>query len=134
LADLHITHPESFIRNYLNNGYNPIAANELAEAQKQKLGGWVKSLYESGIIDDELMSTCTPKEFHLLVATLFDQTLKACQSGVLAMDTIKGGLECKCHISKAMNTTDLNRPARTVLVALTGSSTGLGNTSLMVDP
>ena len=41
------------------------------------------------------MSTCTPKEFYMLVPTLFDQSLKAYQTGMLALDTVKSGLECR---------------------------------------
>ena len=40
------------------------------------------------------MSTCSPKDFHLLVATLFDQSLRACEAGILGLDTLKGGFEC----------------------------------------
>ena len=58
----------------------------------------MKGLYQAGHISDELMSTCSPKQFYLLVATLFDQSLKALQSGVLDMETIKGGFECTSQL------------------------------------
>lgn len=69
--------------------------DDLTEHENKLLGGWIRGLFEAEGINNELMSTCSPKEFHLLVATLFDQSLKACQAKVLALDTLRGGFECR---------------------------------------
>ena len=71
---------------------------DLTEHETKLLGGWIRGLFETEGISDEVMSRCSPKEFHLLVATHFDQSLKACQAKVLALDTLKGGFECKQFI------------------------------------
>ncbi|KAL8955376.1 MAG: hypothetical protein Q9183_006675 [Haloplaca sp. 2 TL-2023] len=63
--------------------------------QNDLLGDWIRGLFETEGINDELMSTCKPAEFHLLAATLFDQSIKAYQAGVLALETLKGGLESR---------------------------------------
>lgn len=68
---------------------------DLTQHENKLLGGWIRGLFETEGISDELMSMCSPKEFHLLVATLFDQSLKACQFKFLALDTLRGGFECK---------------------------------------
>ena len=103
IEELHITDHDSFVRRYILSGCVPLSVREMSDSQQQKLGGWVKGLYDSDGISDELMSTCSPKEFHMLVATLFDQTLKACQSGVLGMDAIKNGFECTSFSSNVFH-------------------------------
>ena len=93
--DLGIDRPSSFVREYLRNGCVSRSSEDLTEHENKLLGGWIRGLFETEGISDELMSMCSPKEFHLLVATLFDQSLKACQAKVLALDTLKGGFECE---------------------------------------
>ena len=88
-----ITSPDSFLLQYFKIGAVSQTLDDLSEHQNQILGNWIKGLFEGEGISDELMSTCKPREFHLLVATLFDQSLKACQAQVLGLDTLKGGFE-----------------------------------------
>ena len=74
--------------------------DDLTEHENKLLGGWIRGLFETEGINDEVMSMCRPNEFHLLVATLFDQNLKACQAKVLTLETLRGSFECKyinCH-------------------------------------
>lgn len=92
--DLGMASPESFLRNYFQNSRTPRRPNEMTEAERQRLGDWIKGLYEVGAISDELMSTCTPKDFYLMIPTLFDQSLRAFQTGIVALDTVKSGLQC----------------------------------------
>ncbi|KAL2041237.1 hypothetical protein N7G274_006182 [Stereocaulon virgatum] len=91
--DLGIESLDSFVCRYLRE--NPVSKSmdDLTEHENQLLGAWIKGLFVTEGISDELMSMCKPKEFHLLVATLFDQSVKACQAGVLTMDTLRGGFE-----------------------------------------
>ena len=93
-ADLGINYHDSFVRSFLRMGCTPRQSSELTANERQHLGGWAKGLYQAGHISDEFMATCSPKEFYLLVATLFDQSLRALQAGVLDTDTVKGGFEC----------------------------------------
>lgn len=88
-----IHNPESFLLSYFRFGSVSRPVDDLSEHESQLLGSWIRGLFETEGISDELMSTCKPKEFHLLVATLFDQSLKACQAGVLTLDTLRGGFE-----------------------------------------
>ena len=80
---------------FLRSGHIPREPSTLTEQENRRLGDWIRGIYETEGINDELMSACSPKDFHLLVATLFDQSLKACQVGKLSLDTLKGGFECK---------------------------------------
>ncbi|KAL9051565.1 MAG: hypothetical protein Q9206_004654 [Seirophora lacunosa] len=93
LADLGISAPGSFISQYFKSACDSRAVNHLTEHENELLGGWVRGLFETEGINDELMSMCKPAQFHLLVSTLFDQSIKACQAGVLALDTLTGGFE-----------------------------------------
>lgn len=92
-GELGIDNLDSFLLNYFRRGSVSKPLDDITEHEDQLLGSWIRGLFETEGISDELMSRCKPKEFHLLVATLFDQSLKACQANVLALDTLRGGFE-----------------------------------------
>jgi mediator of RNA polymerase II transcription subunit 5 len=94
-SEFGINYPDSFVLKYLLVGRTARSVESMTEHENQLLGGWIKGLFETGHINDELLSICGPKDFHLLVATLFDQNLRACESQLLALDTLKGGFERK---------------------------------------
>ncbi|KAI4228824.1 MAG: hypothetical protein L6R36_001326 [Xanthoria steineri] len=85
--------PDSFTSRYFRLASESRKIDQLSEHENDLLGGWVRGLFEAEGINDELMSTCKPAEFYLLIATLFDQSIKACQSRTLTMETLKGGFE-----------------------------------------
>ena len=93
--DLGVDHSSSFVRKYMRNACVSRCPEHLTEHENKLLGGWIRGLFETEGISDELMSMCIPKDFHLLIATLFDQSLRACQAKLLALDTLKGGFECR---------------------------------------
>ena len=93
--DMGIARTNSFLRKYRKSACVSRSPEDLAEHENKLLGGWIRGLFETEGISDELMSMCSPKDFHLMVATLFEQSLKACQAKVLALDTLKGGFECR---------------------------------------
>ena len=66
----------------------------MPEAARDHLRAWVQAFYVTEGISDDLMSTCNPKDFHLLVTTIFDQSLLACSSGHMPPEKLKGGFEC----------------------------------------
>ncbi|KAI4098891.1 MAG: hypothetical protein L6R37_006254 [Teloschistes peruensis] len=88
-----ILDPNSFTAQYFRSASRSRHIQELTERESELLGGWVRGLFETEGINDELMSACKPAEFNLLVTTLFDQSIRACQAGVLAVETLKGGFE-----------------------------------------
>ena len=99
--DLGVSYQGSFILKFLRSGHLSRDPAILSQHENQRLGDWIRGLYETEGISDELMSTCSPKDFHLLVATLFDQSLKACQAGKLGLDTLRGGFECESFESSS---------------------------------
>jgi mediator of RNA polymerase II transcription subunit 5 len=120
--DLGIDSPNSFVLKYTKQACTSRSLDDLTQHENKLLSGWIRSLFETEGISDELMSMCSPKEFHLLVATLFDQSLKACQFCSLALDTLKGGFECK-HSSVIHNETweslIPDRSSRAILTSIT---------------
>ena len=83
----------AFLATYFATSSERRSVEELTTHESEMLGSWIKGLYETEGISDELMSNCKPGEFHLLIATLLDQSIKACQAKVLPMETMKGGFE-----------------------------------------
>ena len=84
----------SFLLQYLDRGRLARDSKRLSESENKQLNDWIQNLYGSEGISDELMSTCSPKDFHLLVATLFETSLMACSMGRIGLDTLKEGFEC----------------------------------------
>ncbi|KAI9801264.1 MAG: mediator complex subunit [Piccolia ochrophora] len=91
--DLGVATPDSFVANLLEKGHASMPLNSLSEEQSEQLGGWIRGLFETNGISDELMSSCRPQDFYLLVPMLFSQSVLACHSNVMDMETLKGGLE-----------------------------------------
>jgi mediator of RNA polymerase II transcription subunit 5 len=96
-ADLGITSRDSFVAKLLKRGHLSRAEEDLSEQEKNHLNGWIHGLFdtEAGGLGDELMSSCPPQDFYLLIPTLFLNIAVAAGSGALPAETLKGGLECK---------------------------------------
>lgn len=95
-ADLGLRSPDSFLAKLLGGGnkYRPL--EELDEQEKAHLNGWIHGLFDTaGGLGDDLMASCPPQDFYLLIPTLFQQIVVALSAGYLADDVLKGGLECE---------------------------------------
>ncbi|KAK1754698.1 mediator of RNA polymerase II transcription subunit 5 [Echria macrotheca] len=94
-ADLGIQSPNSFVGRLMTSGHLARPLDELNEQEKSHLGGWIRGLFdtEAGGLGDELMSSCPPQSYYLLMPTLFDQVVLAFGMGCLTEDQLKGGLE-----------------------------------------
>ncbi|PGH29454.1 hypothetical protein GX50_07789 [[Emmonsia] crescens] len=91
--DLGISNSDSFVLRLLQHGSSSQRLEDLDEKQKNNLGAWIAALFIAEGISDESMSSCSPQEFYFLVATLFSQSLAACETGKLEFETLKGGFE-----------------------------------------
>ncbi|EEP81932.1 conserved hypothetical protein [Uncinocarpus reesii 1704] len=105
--DLGIDSPDSFVLRLLETGAASQRLDDLTEKQKQNLGAWIAALFVAEGISDESMSSCSPQEFYLLVATLFSQSLLACEAGKIEFETLKGGFEYHIWESETDLTTSL---------------------------
>ncbi|KAM0715490.1 hypothetical protein Q7P37_008988 [Cladosporium fusiforme] len=98
-ADLGLTQDNNFIMKMLQRVPQSSQISDLTEEQSKQLAKWIEGLYatdeqgETTGIGDEVMSQCPPQAFYLLVPVLFDQSVLACKSNALSINTILGGLE-----------------------------------------
>ena len=114
VADIHLSARDSFVGQLLTAGSQARAAPSLSE-QGRHLNGWVRALFETEGISDDLMSSCTPQDFYLIAPTLIRQSIAACRTGLLNLDTLMNGLECELTPLP----TPLNAPSElTVLTVL----------------
>ncbi|KAK3327996.1 mediator complex, subunit Med5 [Cercophora scortea] len=94
-ADLGIRSMDSFVGKLLSRGSLSRPLNELSEQESSHINKWIHGLLdnEAGGLGDELMSSCPPQDFYLLIPTLFHQIVLALSIGSLTEDMLKGGLE-----------------------------------------
>jgi mediator of RNA polymerase II transcription subunit 5 len=94
-TDLGIRSNSSFVAKLLDQGHLSRAMETLTDQEQNHLDGWIRGLFdnESGGLGDELMSSCPPQDFHLLVPTLFHHVVLACATNNLPEESLRGGLE-----------------------------------------
>ncbi|KAF5013501.1 hypothetical protein FDECE_488 [Fusarium decemcellulare] len=94
-ADMGITASDSCVSKILGRGHIGRQGDDLTDREKDHLNGWTHGLFdtEAGGLGDELMSSCPPQEFYLLVATLFQNIVVAYTYGYLNDESLKGGVE-----------------------------------------
>ena len=96
-VDMGITDPDSFVLRLTEQGSISRSLSDLAEPESQHLGSWISALFNAEGLSDELFSSCSPQEFYLLVATLFNQSLAACEAGKLEAEAMKAGFDCRSN-------------------------------------
>ncbi|KAF4446383.1 hypothetical protein F53441_9951 [Fusarium austroafricanum] len=93
--DIGITSPDSWIAKIIGRGHIGRQGDELTQRENDHLNGWIHGLFdtEAGGLGDELMSSCPPQEFYLVVAPLFQSIVVAYTHGYLNDESLKGGIE-----------------------------------------
>ncbi|KAI0546867.1 mediator of RNA polymerase II transcription subunit 5 [Xylaria curta] len=93
--DIGIRSSDSFVAKLLNQGQLSRPLDELTDAEQLHLDGWIQGLFdtETGGLGDELMSSCPPQDFYLLVPTLFHNIMLALDTRYLADESLKTGVE-----------------------------------------
>lgn len=86
---------DSFVFRLLYLGPHVKRVEDLSESESTHLGSWIRALFMEDGLGDEVLSSCSPQEFYLLIPTLFSQSLDACEAGKLTFDTMKSGFDCK---------------------------------------
>ncbi|GJC93840.1 mediator complex subunit Med5 [Colletotrichum higginsianum] len=96
-SDMGVTSSDSFVARLLGQGHQSRPFDELSDQEKGHLNGWIHGLFDSeaGGLGDELMSSCPPQDFYLLVSTLFQNIVLAFGTGHLAEESLRGGIECE---------------------------------------
>lgn len=94
-SEIGATSTSSFIRQLFQLEANEQSLDDLDEPKKKHLGNWIAALFVADSLSDELTSSCSPHDFYKLVPTLLHQSLEACASGKLNIETLKSGFDCK---------------------------------------
>lgn len=99
-AALGLNSAESCVAKILNRAHIGCQADELTEQEREHLNVWIHGLFdsESGGLGDELMSSCPPQDFYLLIASLFQNIIFAYTYGFLGDESLKSGIECMCAL------------------------------------
>ncbi|KAI1326844.1 mediator complex subunit Med5 [Xylariaceae sp. FL0255] len=96
-VDLGIRTPDSFVAKLLNQRQFSRPVEELTEQENRHLDGWITGLFDTDTeakgLGDELLASCPPQDFYLLVPTLFQQTTLAYDSKYLDDEGLKTGIE-----------------------------------------
>ncbi|KAK4163563.1 putative mediator of RNA polymerase II transcription subunit 5 [Cladorrhinum sp. PSN259] len=93
-ADLGIHSPDSFTGKFLSAGSISRPFNELSDQEQSHLHGWITGLFgDSTGLGDELMASCPPQDFYLLMPTLFNNIVIALSTGGLSDEILRSGLE-----------------------------------------
>ncbi|KAJ2987042.1 hypothetical protein NUW58_g4724 [Xylaria curta] len=94
-VDLGIRSSDSFVAKLLNRGQLSRPLDELTDSENTHLDGWIQGLFdtETGGLGDELLSSCPPQDFYLLVPTLFHNIMLALDTKCLADENLKTGVE-----------------------------------------
>lgn len=101
-ADMGIQSPDSRVAQIISRAHVSRQIQDLTEQENQHLGGWVHGLFDSeaGGLGDDLMSSCPPQDFYLLISTLFQNIVVAYGDGYLTDESLKSGIECKKNPSR----------------------------------
>ena len=96
-ADIGLYNPTSATAKIINRAHLGRSLRELSEQDDKHLGGWIHGLFDSeaGGLTDDLMSSCMPQDFYMVVAPLFQNIVMAYARGVLNDETLRSGIECK---------------------------------------
>jgi mediator of RNA polymerase II transcription subunit 5 len=96
-ADLGVSR-DSFVAKYIEEGQKSQALASLSEQQQKNLSTWIKILFNPDSIADELLSTCRPQEFYLLVPTIFSQIIFAQSAQAIQPASLNTPFECRLPI------------------------------------
>lgn len=98
-AEVGFAGTNNFVFDLLQSSSVSYPPNDLSDQQSSQLAKWCEGFFavdESGDttgIDDDVMKQCPPQDFYRLVPTLFEQSVLACKSGTLSLETFKSGIE-----------------------------------------
>ncbi|KAI9867326.1 MAG: mediator complex subunit [Trichoglossum hirsutum] len=94
VIDLGLQNEDSFVTNLLRRGSVSQKIEDLTTDQSNQLGDWIRGIFDVDIgFNNEIMASCPPQDFYLLVPTLFSQSVSACNANIMDMEALKSGLE-----------------------------------------
>ncbi|XWW96591.1 hypothetical protein V2A60_004568 [Cordyceps javanica] len=93
--DIGIQSVDSHVAKIITQSHILRPLDELSEQESGHVTGWINGLFdnETGGLGDDLMSSCPPHEFYLLVAPIFQSIVTAYTYGYINDESLKGGVE-----------------------------------------
>ena len=88
-----LTSHTGFIAKYLTSGQSERMLSQMTDGEKDNLSDWIHNLYESEGISDDVTSSCSAKDFYLMVPSLLHQSMTALATGKLSQERLEGGLD-----------------------------------------
>lgn len=115
-ADIGISSPDSAVARILTRAHIAREAKELVGREDAHLDGWLHGLFDtdSGGLGDDLMSSCPPQEFYLLVASIFKNTVVAYTYGYITDEQLKSGIECEQPLCLCRGTSAADHDGQTL--------------------
>lgn len=92
LEDLLPSQEHRFLACFVRSSGAIQVGGKLAASEQSIIFNWLTALFGSEGISDELIKTSSPQLLLRLTPTLFSQSITACCSGVIDLDTLRGGL------------------------------------------
>ncbi|KAJ8099325.1 mediator complex, subunit Med5 [Lipomyces tetrasporus] len=93
LGEIASLNGNSFCMKYLTSSGVAHPIESLGQESSDLLGGWIMGLFDTNGISDDMMRSCSPMDYSLLVPTVVQQSVAACNKNFMDIDTLKGGLE-----------------------------------------
>ncbi|PQK11696.1 hypothetical protein BB8028_0003g03200 [Beauveria bassiana] len=93
--DIGIQSADSHVAKIIAKSHMLRPLEDLNEQEAEHVAGWITGLFdnETGGLGDDLMSSCPPHEFYLLVAPIFQSIITAYTYGYINDESLKGGVE-----------------------------------------
>ncbi|SPO35976.1 uncharacterized protein PSFLO_01447 [Pseudozyma flocculosa] len=83
---------DSFFARFLRASSVVYRLADLAPDERSLVGRWISALFDNEGISDELTRDSSPRALLRLAPTLFSQSINACNSGIIDLETLRGGL------------------------------------------
>ncbi|KAK9386265.1 mediator complex, subunit Med5 [Lipomyces mesembrius] len=93
LGEIGSLNGNSFCMRYLMSSGVAHPIESLGQERSDLLGGWIMGLFDTNGISDDMIRSCSPMDYTLLVPTIVQQSVAACNRNFMDVDTLKGGLE-----------------------------------------
>ncbi|WWD21111.1 hypothetical protein CI109_105592 [Kwoniella shandongensis] len=87
-----VAHFELELPDLLHDARRAISLVDLESSHKECLNGWVKAIFGSDGIEDQILLATSPQDLCKLTPTLIQQAIAAVTSGQIDLDTLHSGL------------------------------------------
>lgn len=96
-SEIGVRSPDSFVAKILTLGHQSWPSEPPSDQERRHLDSWIRGLFdqEAGGLTDDLISSCPPQDFYMLVPRLFQNIVLAVGTGHLSEDGLRGGVECE---------------------------------------